>query len=379
MRITSIESAAALVRETLAAHPERDAELVRRAALQGRARVHSGLFLGLHTRPDDVAVVPLLFAVPQVDMPSGSEADIARELVGKLAPLDMLNPVRTDFGSGSGTGTLVTLFGVPLDPALQNGPAYTVSIDDVLSMGMPDVPNSGLMPEIHDRVNRLKDLVPDDFRISGPDMQGPFNIAHQLVGDEALLAPILGPGKFRRFMDLVTDVWLEAYHVIADWIGPGRASAEPPRICECSVNLVSRQLYDEFILPCDLRVRETLGPLGIHTCSGPHVFHATLEGIPDVLYTEAGYVEAAEVTAGYTPVEMALETIGNRPVMLNIGEELHDGDFFDLVRRRLDLYADNKRLLFAFTVMNGRKQDVPMVRDLHQRLDEYWDNTFGRA
>lgn len=374
MKITSLEQAVDFARETLKAHPQRDGQTVRQAALQGQRRRHSGLHLGLHTRPDDTTAAPSVFLPPRVEMPDGVEAELARELVAKFAPLDMLNPVRTNFGSGAGTGTLVTLFGVPLDPQLQNSPAYTLSIDDVLSRGLPDIPNAGLMPRIRDKINAVNDHLPEDFLVSGPDMQGPFNIAHQLTGTEALIAPLTEPDKFRRLMDLVTNVWLDAHHIIADWIGPGRALPDPPGIAECSVNLVSRQVYDEFILPCDLRVRETLGPVGIHTCSGPHVFAATIEGIPDIVYTEAGYIEAAVQAAGYTPVEIALDAIGDRPIMLNIGEELHDGDFFEQVRRRLDLCAGNPRLMYTFTVMNGRKEDAPRVRELHQRLDDYWDS-----
>ena len=374
MKITSLGQAVDFARETLKAHPQRDGQTVRQAALHGQRRRHSGLCLGLHTRPDDTTAAPSVFLPPQVEMPDGVEAKLARELVAKFAPLDMLNSVGTNFGSGAGTGTLVTLFGVPLDPQLQNAPAYTLSIDDVLSQGLPDIPNAGLMPRIRGKINAVKDHLPEDFLVSGPDMQGPFNIAHQLTGTEALISPLTDPDKFRRLMDLVTNVWLDAHQIIADWIGPGRALPEPPRIAECSVNLVSRQVYDEFILPCDLRVRGALGPIGIHTCSGPHVFAATIEGIPDVVYTEAGYIEAAVQAAGYTPVEMALEAIGDRPIMLNIGEELHDGDLFEQVRRRLDLYAGNPRLLYAFTVMNGRKEDAPRVRELHQRLDDYWDS-----
>ena len=51
-------------------------------------------------------------------------------------------------------------------------------------------------------------------------------------------------------------------------------------IREIVIRLDAEEQYEEFILPCDLLINDALGPVGIHTCSGPHVFNGTLEKIP---------------------------------------------------------------------------------------------------
>jgi len=147
------------------------------------------------------------------------------------------------------------------------------------------------------------------------------------------------------------------------------------RLCECSVNLVSRKIYEEFVLPYDLRITEAFGPLDVHTCSGPHVFHATLELLPDVAMTEAGFI--ANTAAGYTEVGEALEAIGDRPITLRIGQELPKGEEYELMKRDLDLYADNPRLLFDYTGMHWWNRDSRYVIKLHELLDAYWTERYG--
>jgi hypothetical protein len=56
---------------------------------------------------------------------------------------------------------------------------------------------------------------------------------------------------------------------------------------------------------------------------------------------------------------------------LVIGQEL-PADFAeacDVVRRDLERYPGNRRLLFGYTGMFWRKKDRPAIRDLHRRLD----------
>jgi len=129
-------------------------------------------------------------------------------------------------------------------------------------------------------------------------------------------------------------------------------------------------MYEEFVLPYDLRIAEAFGPVDVHTCSGPHVFHETIDLLPDVAVIEAGRIPHA--VAGYTPVHEALETIGERPIVLRIGQELPEGEEFEFITRDLDRYDDYPRLLFAYTGMYWGNRDCQRIRDLHRRLDDYW-------
>ena len=112
--------------------------------------------------------------------------------------------------------------------------------------------------------------------------------------------------------------------------------------------------------------------VAIHPCSGPHVFHATLEHLPHVVYTEAGFIERA--FAGAISVEDALAAIGDRPIILGVGEELPaDWEAAErTVQRYFNFAHRHPRMTFGFTGMYWKKGSEEQIIDLHRRLDDYW-------
>ena len=371
--ITSLAQAIEFVRGEFERHPERNGLDARMAAHAGRRRRWPALYLQHLGMPGDRADVPPYYVLPQVRMPDTPEGLLARDLVGLLAPLDMLNPISPALGLGRGTGTMVAAFGIPLDPQAGYAPACTRPLDELLHAAPPDAARAGLMPEMLARIDLLKAHLPPCFKIGLPDMQGPYNIAHAVVGEDALVGPYLDPEGFCLLMERVTDHWIASRRLLLELIGPDYLLPwdRAPHIAECSVNLVSPATYIQHILPHDQRIARELGAPRIHTCSGPHVFRATLENLP-LVETECGRIPCA--TAGYTPVADAFAAVKGKPILLNIGQELPaDSEAaYEIMRADLDLYAEHPRLMFGYTGMEWRMADRPAIRALHRRLDEYW-------
>ena len=374
--ITPLDAAVDYFLATLDLHPERDALAAHAAALDGRKRPYPVLYMNHLYSPDDTTPVRDELILPEVRTASDPLGNLARELVGKLQPLDMLNPVSSSFGLGMGTDTLITCFGVPLDPATGNSRAFTKPLRQVMECPPPDPANSGLLPEIRARIEFLKAHTPPRVKIALPDMQGPFNLVHSLIGEECMLAPYDDEPGFHAVMERMTTLWIEARRNLTRWIGFDRMAPieRHATICECSVNLVSADFYRQFILPHDRRILAAFGPLHIHPCSGPHVFHVTFENL-SVAHAEAGYI--AKTAAGAISVDDALKAIGARPILLSIGQELPEGREFDFICADLDRYARNPRLLFAYTGMHWRRKDRPLIRDMHRRLDAHWKSRYG--
>lgn len=380
--INSLQQAVEYFKATLDNHPERKAWAAMDAALSGVRRPHAVLYLGYLARPDDQDAPEDEWDLPEIRMPDSPESFLARELIQILDPLRMLNPVTPCLGLGKGTGTLVPAFGIPLDPTVGNTPAHVITLEQALARPPPDPENSGLMPEMLDRIRFIQSHLPSGvgIHIGMPDMQGPYNIVHAIIGEDALIGPYAQPELFHQFMARLTDYWIAARKTLVHWIGPEWLFPLDKRtvhIAECSVNLISRKMYEEFVLPYDLRIARAFGlPLDIHTCSGPHVFHATLERLPNVVLTEAGFIKCA--VAGSTPVDEALAAIGDRPIVLRMGQELFEGqDFAGIIQRDFDRYAKNQRLIFGYTGMDWRTRHRPFIRELHRRLDDYWAKKFG--
>lgn len=376
IRLGSPLAAWQYVDETLARFPERRRLPVFEAAREGRRRRYSGLYLGYLGVPEDRGHKVDAVELPAIETPAGPEGDLARQIAGMLEPLRMLNPVDTTLGLGRGCGTVVPCFGIPLAPDLGDAPAYTITLEEALARPVPDPETSGLMPEMHARIDFIKSQLPAGAGIylSTPDLQGPFNLAHAILGEDALIGPYVKPELYQEFMLRLTDLWVGVWRALWRWIGPewlAPICRERVRIAECSVNLVSPAMYHESILPYDLRAATALAqPLWIHPCSGPHVFKATLAALPGVLDTEAGFVD--RTAAGAISVEEALRLIGNRPIGLHIGQELPPGAEYEFICRDFDRCAEHPRLTFAYTGMHWRIRDRALIQEMHRRLDDYW-------
>lgn len=362
---------------TLAEHPERNAIAAQEAAHAGLPRRFPVLYLSHLASPADTTVDPAPSTPPQHSFPDTPEGKLASSILGMLSPMDMMNPVSASLSPG-GAGSpadLVPSFGIPLS-ADHGAPAHTRPLDDMLKMPPPDPDQSGFMPEFREHIHFLKNVTPPDFKIGLPDMQGPFNLTHAMIGNDAFEAPLIEPEKFYQFMARVTDFWIAARERLLKWIGPDRLlpSARAPHIAECSVNMVSEDFYREHVLPHDRRIASHFGAVSIHPCSGLHVFRVTLQELPNVVASEAGNM-ISRMAAPVIPVDQALELIGRRPIRLSIGQELPQNPVtaFDIVRRDLDLHPAYPRLTYSYTGMFWQKKDRPMIRDMHRRLDEYWE------
>ena len=375
-----IEKAAEALKDVLERHPQCDISTAREYVERGELRPHAAMYLW---RGPDIDAGESF--KPTVPPPPRSPAErILASLKSALDPLPMLNPISRGIGLGRGTGTLAASFGVKLDETLGNTPFGNRPIDEVIAEGMPDPETSGIIPEMKETIDAVQALTPDWVQIQLPDMQGPFNIAHMILGDEVFIAPLTEPEKFERLMEIITDFFLAVHGNLSKWIEPGRFVNFPGnacRIAECSVNMISADTYMEHVFKHDRRIAESFGKVAIHPCSGPHVFKATLDNLPNVVYTEAG-IMIKKMFAGSISVDEAMRQIGDRPMILGVGQELPE-DFAEaerIVKGFFDLAKINPRMTFGFTGIFWRKGWEGRILDLHRRLDDYWtEKVYGAS
>ncbi|MCM8768137.1 MAG: hypothetical protein NC911_00400 [Candidatus Omnitrophica bacterium] len=355
--------------QELKIHPERRSDLAWQKIWQNQPRQYPVLSLN---RITDISAgegksAPHPFSSP--------EEHLLTKLDDLTRPLALLNPIAPILPTGLGPGTLATCFGLTVQAEAGYVPATSLSLAQALKQGMPDPEKSGWLPLIKQEILVARELTPSWMKIALPDTQGPFNLAHLILGNESFTAPFTQPEKFFSYLEIVTEFFVEVNKKFREWITAERlpeGKVDSVSIAECSVNLVSADFYRRFILPFDLRVAKNWKYVDIHTCSGPHVFQVTLDSFPNLVATEAGFIEKA--CAGWTPVELAVRLIQGRQIILRIGEEL-PADFNqaeEYVKKRLLLARNNHQLSFSFTGMYWKKTDEPAIRKLHRRLDDFW-------
>jgi hypothetical protein len=71
---------------------------------------------------------------------------------------------------------------------------------------------------------------------------------------------------------------------------------------ECSLTMVSEDMYREYILPHDIRWSKKTAPFGIHYCGkDPHRFAGAFAEIPDLAFLDVGYGGDVAVLRSHLP------------------------------------------------------------------------------
>jgi len=190
------------------------------------------------------------------------------------------------------------------------------------------------------------------------------------------------PERVHHLMQMVTDVLIEAWTQIPQWIGEERLSPSPGLsysiaatrsrcfISECSCNMISPAYYREFVLPYDRRLEQHFGRLAFHPCSGRHVFEVIFESFPETRYTEAGWIE--HLGQGTISVEEALERIAGRDITLGVGEELVSGKEEKRIKELVDLAGQHNNMYLSLCGMYWQPKDDKAIIDLHKQIDAYY-------
>ena len=329
---------------------------------------------------------------PAEKVSCGSPFDFEQKLINNLdfllSQLELENPTAPSLETGFGAGTVATVFGSIL--GLENAdypdmPSEYIPLREFDEFELPSsLAQAGLFPRIKEQIDCYKATTPSEMLISVPNLQGPFNIINTVVSSDLLIDIQDNSGCYHRLMQMITDVIIQAWELMTQWIGPDRLSPTPgfsyciasiPSRCflaECSCNLISPQWYSEYVLPYDQQIANHFGRLAFHPCAGRHVFESVLKHFPDLSYTEAGWIEHLDDAT--ISAEKAVEALQGHDVMLYVREELRKGHEDRRISQLIDLAKTHGQMYLTFTGMYWKPEDDDLIVDLHRRMDSYYHN-----
>lgn len=182
-----------------------------------------------------------------------------------------------------------------------------------------------------------------------PTIASALNIAINLYGEEILVAMLADPDAAKHDLEIINEVLMEIHQWYLDHIPMERLQpviswgrTQPPgygQICGCSTQLLSPELYEEFIMPLDNALLGVYPHGGmIHLC-GAHEhllpLFAKMENLKSVQLNDRAseglehYVkELREDQVIYLipckgmPIEKALEVAKGKKLIVNGGYEL---------------------------------------------------------
>lgn len=368
MKKYKIDKAIKEVLKTLEERPEKNLLNIWKDLETGQKPSYCPLTIGRQVDPEEKNEIP----------PEDEKEKFAFQILNILKPLKLENPFAPvlSISSEYGTGFMPAGFGVKIssNPDYPGGVEKPLSVEQLEKLKTPEPENEERFQKIKKQIDFYLSNTPDVFKISIPDMQGPFNIAYSITGEEIFYLMRDKPELVHFIMNVVVDYYIKVYKLFQKWIPENRwvpYIGVKKRIAECAVNLVSKSTYIEFIAPYDRKlVNFWNNEVAIHTCSGPHVFEVTLEQLPGVRFTECGIIPKA--FAGYLTVEEAIEKLKGKNIILSVGEELQEGKEEETIKHHIDFIKKYPLMTFGYTGMYWKKKDDEFIINLHRKLDKYY-------
>jgi hypothetical protein len=227
---------------------------------------------------------PMIIVNTPVDgLPTCAER-LADPLLMLRAELDAIRPhleirddrvptVRVQFG----TAQVPAAFGCDLFLSENNLPAAENHVlsaaADVHALKIPAL-DAGWYGKLAEWTKIWRENLPPGVHIQHPDIQSPFNSAHLIRGNDILTDFYDCPEDVDALLDKVTDFMLAmTRHVKAmisddpdwffDWGAMWKGAA---RISNCSMQMISPDIYREHVLPRDIRFFDGIGGGRMHYC-----------------------------------------------------------------------------------------------------------------
>lgn len=168
--------------------------------------------------------------------------------------------------------------------------------DDIGEICAPQLETS----EVWQRTQKQIDYFLDQFGYveSYINLQGIQNISMDLMGQEAMTVFYTAPEEAVHLLQEITNLSISVgkhLKMLTDDISGGvtaivrKVSPDVYLTSNCSVEMISNEMYEKFLLPCDRRMAEAFGSFGVHHCGGTmeHVVEG-YQKIPNLEFAEVG-------------------------------------------------------------------------------------------
>ena len=175
-----------------------------------------------------------------------------------------------DIFTGTYGGSVVsTLFGQGIQYWEDNWPASIhdrkLSDDEADSLQPPDLEGSAFFDGILKQMDRIEQLT--GTIVGFLNWQGVLNTAFRLRGETVFMDMMDNPERARRIFDCVATTQLAGYEKVYSRQRESGVDYRFGTTANCVVNMVGPALYEELLLPHDLRLRSAFENFGIHNCA----------------------------------------------------------------------------------------------------------------
>jgi uroporphyrinogen-III decarboxylase len=218
-------------------------------------------------------------------------AELDRRFPGTKIGAPGYSPDVLDLLTGvHGACVIAGIYELPIVYRADQWPVATgtpLSDEQLARVQPPGLDNSPFFDALMRQVERIEERV---GRVAGyVNWQGVLNNAHRLRGEELFTDMFTAPELCHRLFDCVCSTMIDAARRLHRRQRATGFEVAFFTVSNCLVNLVSPELYREFLYPCDRRLADAFGALGVHNCAwNVDPYLDTYASLPNVAYIDMG-------------------------------------------------------------------------------------------
>ena len=189
-----------------------------------------------------------------------------------------------------GACSIASIFDVPIRYSTDNWPVNEhvhLSDEEMMNLQPIDPANTPFFQSIMDQVDWIAAL---EGKVVGfMNWQGVLNNAQRLRGPQLFMDMLIDPEMTKNLLECVCTTMIDSAKLLQKKQNESGMNYTFFTVSNCLVNMLSSDLYEEFILPFDKRIAEAFETIGIHNCAwnaNPYLDHYA--SIPKVGYIDMG-------------------------------------------------------------------------------------------
>lgn len=219
-----------------------------------------------------------------------------------------------------GACSVAAIYGVPVRYEKEQWPTSEhahISDEELSIIKPPDLATNSFFQSILKQVDWI---ARNEGKVYGfMNWQGVLNNAQRIRGQELFMDFYMNPEAVKNLLDCVCTTMIEAAKILQQKQRESGIEFTFFTVSNCLVNMLSPELYNEFILPFDRKIAKAFGTIGIHNCAWsatPYLDHYAQ--VPKVGYIDMGMDSDLEKAKKlfpetrralmYTPMDVANKT-----------------------------------------------------------------------
>jgi methanogenic corrinoid protein MtbC1/uroporphyrinogen-III decarboxylase len=196
-----------------------------------------------------------------------------------------------------------------------------LSEDEVMKLEVPDIFNTSPMTEMIQQIDYLQDKygkVVGDINITGVQ-----NLALKIRGEQFYIDYFENPELCHHLLKVCTESIIQLFQYVYKITGTGAVDVTPmcdPKlfvIPNCTVEQISLETYEKFVLDYDNQVADACHPLGVHHCGSVNQVLDGYAKIRHLAFVEIGFGSDVMRTREVFGPEVAVNARINPVLMKN--------------------------------------------------------------